>query len=199
MCQQHHQCREKSSGEGAGRASLKSSAVTDVQTWVGRAGQDPVTGERPVSHGWRRGNGLVPHSSVPSDGLGMQLRTCLGAHPAPLPEAGRHNELQIVSTPCQGSVVAGQRSQDSVLGAHWPVPQPHHRLEMPWVTAWPHIATRAKAGRNGAPVIWNPPPKCLSLAGNATKGNCGQKDLLKVLLFHFKGDFKMKIPHFQLS
>lgn len=109
----------------------------------------------------------MPHSSVPGDGLGMQLKTC------PSARAGRHNVLQIMSAPCQGSV----------LGAHRPVSQPHHRLEMPWVIARPHIATRAQAGRNGAPVGWNPPLKCLSLAGNATKGNCGQKDLMKVLLF----------------
>lgn len=43
------------------------------------------------------------------------------------------------------------------------------------------------------------PPSLLALAGNGTKGNCGQKGLPKVLLFSFKGNLKMKIPHFQLS
>lgn len=33
--------------------------------------------------------------------------------------------------------------QQRVLGDHQPVPQPHRRLEVPSVRAWPHIATQA--------------------------------------------------------
>lgn len=118
-----------------------------------------------MSHQRRRGDGETWTSAsllCPQQWLGqtllVQLRTCPGTHPAPLPEAGSPSVPQ-ANVPHQGSIVArrGFQGGNRVLGAHRPVPQPHQRLKMPWVRAWPHAATGAGANRNRVQSAGIPP------------------------------------------
>lgn len=106
---------------------------------------------------------------------------------------------QTMSVPRQGSVVARQGSQGSsrVRGAHQPLPQPHRRLELPWVRAWPHTASRA--GANRAPVSRKPPQDFSPWLEMGQKEIVARRVCQKCYFFYFEGNFRMNIPHFQLS